>query len=241
MPAVAEPPPRKPQAPPGRRRAAPTPDADSPGERRFLLRDIPWDLYVRLSDAAVDAGPRMTYDDGLLELEMPTAQLHEMLKGVAHDWLVAFMEESGVDYLSLGNSTWRRQAAKGALEADESFYIARFREMVESDADFSEVLDLDRYPPPDLAIEIDLSRPQVEKANVYARLGVPEIWRWRDGRIAVLLRTKAGKYRNARRSAALPGFPLDALAAELARTPHPDQPAALRAFRKRCREAAEAR
>ena len=146
------------------------------------------------------------------------------------------MEENETDFRGMGSTTWRKpEERRDGCEADESYYIQSF-EIVKGQR-----IDLSIHPPPDLAIEIDLSHPTVSKESIYARLGVPEIWRWRDGRIAVLLRTKNGKYRKAKRSLALPCFPLDALAAELARTPHPDQPAALRAFRKRCREAAEAR
>ena len=51
--------------------------------------------------------------------------------------------------------------------------------------------------------------------EVYARLGVPEIWRWRDDRLAVLIRQPDGTYAQQERSLALPDFPLADLAAAL--------------------------
>jgi Uma2 family endonuclease len=40
-------------------------------------------------------------------------------------------------------------------------------------------LDLDVDRPPDLAIEIDNSRNSTTSLPVYARLGVPEVWRYK--------------------------------------------------------------
>ena len=57
---------------------------------------------------------------------------------------------------------------------------------------------------PDLAIEIDLSPPDVEKTSIYARLGVPEIWRWREDRLAVLVRQPDGTYTERPQSLAVP-------------------------------------
>lgn len=67
-----------------------------------------------------------------------------------------------------------------------------------------------------MAVEIDLSAPDVEKASVHARLGVSEIWRWRDGRLTVLARQPDGTYADRPTSVALPGFPLRELADALA-------------------------
>jgi Uma2 family endonuclease len=90
-------------------------------------------------------------------------------------------------------------------------------------------------PPPDLAIEIDLSAPDVEKASVYARLGVPEIWCWRDGRLAVLVRQPGGEYAENSRSVALPDFPLSQLGAALAGYPQVEPARVVAEFRRHLR------
>ena len=41
-------------------------------------------------------------------------------------------------------------------------------------------IDLDVAPPPDLAVEVEISRKALNSLNIYAALGVPEIWRF-DG------------------------------------------------------------
>ena len=96
-------------------------------------------------------------------------------------------------------------------------------------------------PPPDLAIEIDLSPPDVEKASIYARLGVPEIWRWRGGRLNVLALQAGGGYAEIQRSVALPDFPLDELAAALGEYPQADSARAVEAFRRRVRASNKAK
>ena len=48
-------------------------------------------------------------------------------------------------------------------------------------------------PPPDLAIETEVSRSVVRKLGIYASIGIPEVWRWRKtGLTAYSL--EAGKY-----------------------------------------------
>ncbi len=219
-------------------RALPTPAeiiaaaADSP-DGRATFHGVPWSLYEDLLDAVGDGPPRLTYDDGTLEMEMPS-DLHELLKGVADKFLNAYMDEFGIDSLSYGSMTLRRKARRGGLEGDQAYYIQNYRAVV------GRRIDLGIHPPPDLAVEIDLSPPAVEKASIYGRLGVPELWRWRDGRLAVFGRADDGTYAELGRSVALPEFPLDLLAAEFARTPHADQAAAAREFRNWCRQRAAA-
>jgi hypothetical protein len=40
-------------------------------------------------------------------------------------------------------------------------------------------------PPPDLVLEIDLTSPALDHFPIYARLGVPEIWRYAKGQLQV--------------------------------------------------------
>lgn len=196
--------------------------------QRLTLRGVPWSLYEQLLAVVGDGLPRMTYDRGMLEMEMPSDQ-HEELKWIVGRFIEAYAEESGINYRPVGSTTWRREAVEGGLEADESYYIQHFA------AVRGRRVDLAVDPPPDLAVEIDLSPPDVEKESVYARLGVPEIWRWRDGRLAVLARQPGGGYVARERSIALPDFPLSELAAALENYPAVDSARAVAAFRRRVR------
>lgn len=194
-----------------------------------LLRGVSWATYEHLLNLVGDGPHRLTYDSGLLEIEMPS-RAHEHAKFLAGQFVVAYLQEFGIAYEAEMSTTWRREPG-GGLEADESYYLANVEKIRGKE------IDLAIDPPPDLAIEIDLSVPLLEKASIYAKLGVPEIWRWRDGRLLVFER--AGEhYAERTGSAAIPGFPLDRLASALERLPHPDQAAVVMEFRRWCRDRA---
>src|SRR4051794_40755475 len=83
---------------------------------RLTLRGVPWSLYDQLLEVVANGLPRMTYDRGMLEMEMPSER-HEALKWIAGRFIEACAEESGIDYKAVGSTTWRRQAIEGGLEA----------------------------------------------------------------------------------------------------------------------------
>ena len=203
-----------------------SPDAESV-VGRVELDGVDWDFYQRLLDVTRDGGLRITYDRGRLEIEMPS-KLHERLKTIAGDFISVYCAHHRIVAEPAGSATLKRQDRDGGCEADESYYFAQARRMAAVDN-----LDLEAGdPPPELAVEIDLSPPRVHKQSVYARLGVPEIWRWRDGRLSVLLRGANGRHVASNRSRCLPGFPLDRLAAALSDPSRPPVTELAEAFRQ---------
>jgi Uma2 family endonuclease len=54
-------------------------------------------------------------------------------------------------------------------------------------------IDLDVDPPPHLVIEIDITSPSLNKRSIYARMGVPEIWRHDGGRVSIFV-LREGEY-----------------------------------------------
>ena len=69
-------------------------------------------------------------------------------------------------------------------------------------------IDFDIHPPPDLAIEVEISRSSMDRLRLYASLGVPELWRWDGTRLQVSLLGKDGKYRDSDSSKAFPFLPI---------------------------------
>lgn len=68
-------------------------------ERRFLLEGVPWPAYVALRDGLEDAGVRMTYLEGRLELISPSEKHEEEKKLIARlleTWPTNAMSTSGV-------------------------------------------------------------------------------------------------------------------------------------------------
>ncbi len=66
-------------------------------------------------------------------------------------------------------------------------------------------IDLSIDPPPDLAIEIDVTSRT--HPSIYAALGVPELWRFEQGRLQINVLT-AGSYEITEVSPNFPGMPL---------------------------------
>lgn len=143
------------------------------GERRILLSGIPWTLYEQLRDNDENRHVRMAYDSGRLELMSPSED-HESIKELIGELIKAFTEELGIPRRSLGSTTWKRRDLDKGLEPDACFYILNHPRVRHR-----RPIDLAMDPPPDLAVETEISRTVVGRLRIYAALGVPEIWRWR--------------------------------------------------------------
>ena len=66
-----------------------------------------------------------------------------------------------------------------------------------------EQINLAADPPPDLAIEVDISSSSINRLNIYADLGVPEVWRY-DGQSLMIYRLENHQYQSCSHSAAFP-------------------------------------
>jgi Uma2 family endonuclease len=165
-------------------------------ERRFILEDVPWWAYVALRDALEDTGTRMTYLEGRLELMSPS-EMHEEETKLISRLLEAYADAMDLDLRGFRSTTYRHEAARRGLEPDECYALgAKAKDAV-----------------PQIAIEVVVSSPLLDKLDVYAGLGVPEVWIWRNSRrsfeVYVLA---AGKYERRETSALLPKLDLALMA-----------------------------
>src|SRR5207302_9413364 len=85
--------------------------------------------------------------------------------------IVALTEELGLPIKGGGSVTMRRRRRRRGLEADECFWIANAARMAGRRR-----LDLRTDPPPDLALEVDVTHSSLDRMGIYAALGVPEVW-----------------------------------------------------------------
>lgn len=182
-----------------------SPQRSQPVVERMVLQNIAWDTFQALiQDLAAQPGKRLTYDNGVLEIWMPFPP-HESYKR----WLVRLIEivteELDLEIRSLSASTWSRKDLAKGVDADECYYIQN-----EAAIRGKMVIDLMVDPPPDLAIEVDITSLSLPRLPIYRALGVPEIWRFNGERI-VFLQWVAGEYQTTDRSAALPGVTVDAV------------------------------
>jgi Uma2 family endonuclease len=168
---------------------------------RFVLHDVSWSGYEQIGDALRDRPAlRLTYDRGSLEL-MTTSQRHERGKKLLGRLVETLAEECDLAVLPAGSMTFRREDLRRGLEPDESYWIAHQQEM-QAREDWDPSAD----PPPDLVIEIEITRSALPRMGIYAALGVPEVWRYDGGRLEICLLTSDGTYRTSSTSPTFPGF-----------------------------------
>ena len=163
-------------------------------EQRYVLRNVAWHVYVSLHDSLELAGSRvsMTYLEGALEFMSPS-ETHEDYKKIIARLLEAYAEEADVDLNGRGSTTFREEPKERGLEPDECYSVGPFTGR------------------PDLAIEVEVSRPLLDKLKVYEGLGIREVWVWRRTRLVVHVLGPSG-YAPAERSAVLPDIDLALLA-----------------------------
>jgi Uma2 family endonuclease len=175
--------------------SSPAPDLTG----RVLLRGISWSAYRRLREELGDSAVHLTYDDGLLEIEVPSKR-HAQLTRLAGAIVEALLDAAGVAYQPLANTTWDREDLLKAIEADECYYIQSVGRIQNK-----EVVDLAVDPPPDLAVEVEVTNPAIDKLRVYAALGVPEVWRVKeDASLHILALNSDSTYRTVPASAVVP-------------------------------------
>jgi Uma2 family endonuclease len=181
-------------------------------ERRILLSNVPWSTYVVLRDSIDSSGVRMTYLEGSLEIMSPS-RAHEVDKTQIARLLELFCLERDIPLYGYGSMTCRREEKQRGLEADECYCRDRDREV------------------PDVALEVIVTNPLLDKLEVYRGLGVREVWVYRSGRFEVHA-LHGERYERIVTSEIFPEVDLAAIARYVAM---PDQHAALRAFRDELR------
>ena len=148
-----------------------------PAEQRTILYNVSWETFeALLRDTGEGRGSRFAYDCGTLEIMTPLFE-HENPKGNFGNFIIALAEELDMEIRNAGSTTLKRNSMTKGIEPDSCYYIQN-----EAVIRGKKTLNLEIDPPPDLAIEIDITSSSVNKINIYAALGVAEIWRY-DGAV----------------------------------------------------------
>jgi Uma2 family endonuclease len=142
--------------------------------QHFVLTCVPWESFEKIADALSEHHVRLAYDRGTLELMSPQP-IHEQYKTHFGRLLDVLAEELDIPVVAAGSTTFRKQAVERGVEPDECFYLGSAAKVQDW-----RTLNLDRDPPPDLAIEIENTTSCVDRMAIYAALGVREVWRF-DG------------------------------------------------------------
>jgi Uma2 family endonuclease len=193
-------------------------------EQRFLLHNVRWEIYDLMRREFDTPAVRMSYDGTNLEIMSPSL-LHERLSALLGRFVERLAEERGLPLSSGGSTTFRRSELLRGLEPDRCYWLAH-EPAVRGFAEFNPAT----MPPPDLAIEVEISRPLLDRIDIYHRLQVPEIWRC-DGTVVECLVWQPGRgYRIADHSLSFPGLVPAQLAPFLVIDPHTTENELLRRF-----------
>ena len=181
--------------------------SDAPGVT--VLRDVPWAAYCQLRDPESNNHLRMTYLDGTLIVMSPAYRRD--FKGRHLLFIVTTVCEAlDVEFEMAGATTLRRKGEgdqQGAgKEPDEGIFLGADAVWMRDKEDHS--LEVD--PPPTLAIEVDNWGDSEKSLATYARLGVPEVWRFKAREPSLWFGRLAGEgYEPIGRSAVLPRLTRD--------------------------------
>ncbi len=175
-----------------------------PGQS-VLLQNISWSKFEEIiSQLGEHRAAKLAYDQGMLEIMVPLPE-HEYFKDAIGDLVKDLAQELAIEYECFGSTTWRRQERMGGAEPDNCFYIQNLS-AIRGRLD----IDLASDPPPDLVLEIDITSKSLDRLPIYARLGVPEVWRY-DQKQLRLYQLVNGMYVETQTSVAFGEFPVKSI------------------------------
>ncbi len=192
---------------------------------RFVLDGVDYQAYKMAADALGERPFRATFDGQRVEF-MTTSTRHEGWKSFIGRMLEALSEELEIDIACFGSMTMRRDDMERGLEPGECYYIQS-----ESSVGHRLDLDLEHDPPPDLAVEIEVSRSLLDRIGICAKLGIPELWRFDGQHFRVLRSNESGRYESSDSSLSFPMLPLDEFARFLLMREGTGDSRTVRAFR----------
>jgi Uma2 family endonuclease len=165
-------------------------------EQRTCLHHISWQLFEQLlAEIGDDRVVRLAYYQGILEFMTPLFA-HKQSNRLIERVVNTLVEEKGLECTPAGSMTIKRADLLAGKEPDSCFYIQN-EQLVRGKVR----LDFSQDPPPDLAVEVDITHsaiaslaPQViDQLALYAILGVPELWLY-DGQVLTFYQLQDGVY-----------------------------------------------
>ncbi|MDX2244451.1 MAG: Uma2 family endonuclease [Leptolyngbyaceae cyanobacterium bins.302] len=144
-----------------------------PSEYRTVLKKVNWQRYEQvLAEMGRDRTARFSYYRGQLEMMNPLEE-HDRCHKLIESLILTITDEMGIRIESYKAPTLKRTDLQVGVEPDTAYYIQNAARMVRRSK-----IDLEVDPVPDLILEVELSRSDFNKFDMYAELGIPEVWRY---------------------------------------------------------------
>lgn len=161
-------------------------------DQRILLRGLDWAGYQSLIAMRGDRrSPRIAYLDGVAELMAPSRN-HDGIKSVLGCLVEAYCTEREIAWTPYGSWLVDDESEEAGLEPDECYIFGP---------------DPKAVALPELAIEVVWTSGGINKLEIYRRLGIGEVWFWKDDTIQVFRLGPDGYLQHAE-SGCLPGIDL---------------------------------
>lgn len=196
-----------------------------PGETRVLLENITWHTFKTiLAEMGSERTNRITYNNGKIEIMTPLKP-HESSNRLIEVFVGVLCEELGLEVNRVGSLTLTRDDLEYGAEPDSSYYIQNELLVREK-----ENIDLAFDPPPDLVLEVEYSRPKIDKFKLYAAMGIPEFWRYNGTTLRVYILAN-GQYSETQTSPTFAVIPIKEIPRFIEESKKIGQIAVTRAFR----------
>ena len=172
----------------------------------ITIANLSWeDFEALLNDLGEKRKTRLTYYQGCLEIMSPLA-IHERPHRIIAYIITTILESQGRNWEDFGSATLKLPNVAG-VEPDTCFYIDN-ASVVQGCSN----LNLEQYPPPDLAIECDVTSQTT--INAYTAIKVPEVWIYSNHQLTVYILDN-NNYRTVENSLSFPHFPVKQLIPQL--------------------------
>jgi Uma2 family endonuclease len=195
-----------------------------PTEERTVLQNVSWPEYEEYLREYEGRRIRLTYDRGSLEI-MILSLGHEGFSYLLGRFVDVLTEELNIPVKAGRSTTFKREELERGLEADNCYWIQHERAMRGK-----RQFDGRRDPPPDLALETDITSSSLNRMAIYAALKVPEVWRFNGTSLLVYVLV-GGKYEVRDCSAVFPFLPLAKVLRLLKESENKDETSLVRSFR----------
>ncbi|HEY9619497.1 MAG TPA: Uma2 family endonuclease [Crinalium sp.] len=142
-------------------------------ENRVVLPDVSWQQFEKLlQELGSDRTARLTYDRGKLEMMTPLPE-HDRCTKLIESLILVLVDELHLTIETVAPILLQAADRGRVTELNAGYYFDASPVLMGKNA-----VDLAQGEPPELAIEISLTKSSLDKFRIYADLGIPELWRY---------------------------------------------------------------
>jgi Uma2 family endonuclease len=170
----------------------------APGSR-VSIPDVSWgEFEAILQELGERRVARIAYSQNTLEITVPLPE-HEVPADLISDIVKTILRSKGQRYQPFGSTTFKQQGIAG-IEPDACFYIQNYDRII------GRCKLQPGDPPPDLAIETDVTSTTTIEA--YKAIAVPEVWIYANGKLQIYLLQTNVDYTQSQSSAIFADLPI---------------------------------